>query len=998
MLFSQFFQKTLAIAGFLLFLTNLASGQSYRFGQNKVHYKNFDWAVFRTEHFDVHYYEEEEQAAHDAARMAERGYDYLSDVFQHEFKERIPLILYASVNDFQQTNVVGAIGHGTRGVTESLKGRVALPITGSYRQFNHVLVHELVHAFQFDILLNPGNAGKNAKGLGNPPLWFVEGMAEYLSIEMDTITRMWVRDGLMHNKLLTVDQLNTTQDIRVYRIGESLWYYIGEKHGKQKVGEILKSAVQMGSIQKALLKHTGLTANALTKKWHAAMREQMLPESEDLQESAKVAQKLTKKQNAFHSMNVLPAISPDGKQVAFMTNKNLIDDVAVLKENADGKFTQKHLIKGSRSTDFEALRYLETGMSWSMDGKKLAFISKSGKDDAIHVVDAESGKKLRKLVFDDLNGLLSPAFSPDGNEIVFVGITGGRSDLYIVDIATKERQQLTADRYADMHPAWSPDGKRIAFITDRGEGTNIDDLLFGDLDLALYDIATREIEQITNLKGNTISPQWSPQSNEIAFVSDHQGVSNIYKLDLDSRAIEQVTALKSGVAGITELTPALSWSADGKYLAFSSFEKSSWQIYRMEMPESKKPFKIFKEDITTMASVTTGESVGIVVLKNADDDTLKNDKPWLPELKEQNDIYTGYTLENVDSVEARKYKARPSFDGGSVGANVGGYFGSTAGLGLQFSDMLGNHVLQVSTGLRLNLLNSDLGLAYLNQGQRLNFGAQVFQSRLNYAAFATFNQLGVVEDNYRGFNGIVQYPFNRFMRIELGAGLTRVDRNYLLDTFTGNRRNRERSDVFNVTFGQAYTAFVFDNTAYGFIGPLSGTRARFEVERAFDDFSFTTVSADFRRYFQVSSRSTLAFRVLGLGSYGRDAQLYAIGGPYTFRGADYNSLYGTKFVVQNLEYRFPMFPFAPAQYDAFSAALFFDTAVAWGIDAPGFSTVSPDLVSTEDGFRLNDLKAAFGVGARFNLGYFAIKYDLGFPTDLRNIDKPVSLFSIGVDF
>ncbi|MCI0699160.1 peptidase S9, partial [candidate division KSB1 bacterium] len=140
----------------------------YQFGQNKVQYKNFEWSVLRTEHFDVHYYEDEAEAAVDAARMAERGYAYLSEVMEHQFKKRIPLVLYSSLNDFQQTNVVSdLLGDGTRGVTESLKGRVVLPITGSYREFNHVLVHELVHAFQFDII-DSGRGGASLASF-NPP-------------------------------------------------------------------------------------------------------------------------------------------------------------------------------------------------------------------------------------------------------------------------------------------------------------------------------------------------------------------------------------------------------------------------------------------------------------------------------------------------------------------------------------------------------------------------------------------------------------------------------------------------------------------------------------------------------------------------------------------------------------------------------------------------------------------------------------------------------------
>jgi len=225
-------------------------GDYFGFGKNKVHFKSFDWSIIKTEHFDIYYYPEERQAAQDAARVSERSYAYLSEVLDYKFKQKIPLLLYASHNDFQQTNAIhSSIGEGTQGVTESLKGRMILPITGSYGQFIHVLTHEMVHAFQFDILLADG-AGDLVRRF-NPPLWFMEGMAEYLSVGMDNITRMWMRDAVLNNTLLTIPEMTYVFDIRVYRMGQAIWYYVGERYGKEVVGRIFKTARATGNLNRA---------------------------------------------------------------------------------------------------------------------------------------------------------------------------------------------------------------------------------------------------------------------------------------------------------------------------------------------------------------------------------------------------------------------------------------------------------------------------------------------------------------------------------------------------------------------------------------------------------------------------------------------------------------------------------------------------------------------------------------------------------------------------
>ena len=190
------------LAALLGGLTLPAPAEAQYFGRNQVKYESFNFEVLQTEHFDVYYYPSERVAAEAAARMAERWYHRLSTVLRHELNGRQPLVLYATAPEFQQTNVVAGISEGTGGVTEALRRRIVLPIGGTLRDLDHVLGHELVHAFQYDIT---GGGGPNTygamPGATALPLWFIEGMAEYLSLGSSApLTAMWMR-GAMEDTL-----------------------------------------------------------------------------------------------------------------------------------------------------------------------------------------------------------------------------------------------------------------------------------------------------------------------------------------------------------------------------------------------------------------------------------------------------------------------------------------------------------------------------------------------------------------------------------------------------------------------------------------------------------------------------------------------------------------------------------------------------------------------------------------------------------------------------
>ena len=186
--------------------------------------------------------------------------------------------------------------------------------------------------------------------------------------------------------------------------------------------------------------------------------------------------------------------------------------------------------------------------------------------------------------------MTTPAWSPDGSQIVFTGYDGGLSDLFIVDRDGKNLKRLTNDKYADLHPlAWSPDGKTIAFTTDRGPNTNFTTLKFGNYRLALYHLDSGQIEMLQGMDwGKNVDPQWSPDGQSLAYISDRTGVSNIYLYDMPTGDSYQLTDFFTGAQGITPLSPDLSWARQSDKLAYVYYEKGDYDVYVMDNPESRK--------------------------------------------------------------------------------------------------------------------------------------------------------------------------------------------------------------------------------------------------------------------------------------------------------------------------------------------------------------------------------------------------------------------------
>src|SRR5882672_6714105 len=582
--------RILATLAVLLCATRL-DAQQY-FGMNQVQYKHFKWEVIETEHWLVHYYPEERAGAMDAARMAERSYARLSKVLDHQFREKKPLVLFASRAEFGQNNVTGDLGEGVGGVTEYARGRMILPLTGDLGSFEHVLTHEMVHEFQYDIFAR-GKAGSNVQTLNqiDPPAWFMEGMAEYLSSGPNhTLTTTWLRDAAINGNLPTIEQMTERPDKYFpYRYGESLWEYVGERWGDAAVGEILQNASTLG-VARAVQRQLGLTLHELSDEWREAINAKYLPQAAALDRPRSFSQPLLTEKKSGGQIFLAPSLSNDGSRIAFLSNGSfkrgeLFIDLW-LADARTGKRI-KRLVESTTNPNFEELRLLYSQSSFSNDGRTLTFTAQREGKDVLYLMDVASAS-VKKRIDLPIDAVWSPVFSPDDRQIAFSGTHGGITDLYIVGADGKNLRQLTNDQYADLQPSWSPDGRRIAFATDRGPETDLSILKISPWRIAVMDVASGNIDVLPGQGGLNLNPQWSPDGRDLAFISDRTGIPNVFIYDFGNQQHYQITNVLGGVTAITEYSPAITWARNADRMAFTYYERGDWTVWAFDNPRGMK--------------------------------------------------------------------------------------------------------------------------------------------------------------------------------------------------------------------------------------------------------------------------------------------------------------------------------------------------------------------------------------------------------------------------
>ena len=829
------------------------------------------------------------------------------------------------------------------------------------------------------------------------PLWFIEGMAEYLSIgPEDPHTAMWMREAARREKLPTVDELDNPKYFP-YRYGQALWAFIAGKYGDGAVANMLRAASGRDATYRRRSRRCCRSTPRSCRRSgtrRSSRRSGRSPRRREM--PASFAKPLIVKGKTGGDLNVGPELSPDGSKVIFFSEKDLFSIDLFLADARTGEIIRK-ITNTATSAHFESLSFLTSAGAWDPTGKKFVFPGLSKGEPVLTIIDVDRGRTEREVRLGEVHEIVNPSWSPDGKQIAFSALIGGFNDLYVYDLDKSALRRLTTDSFAEIDPDWSPDGKRIVFSTDRFT-TSLDTLKSGDLKLALIEVETGAVTELGGFENaKNIGAQWVEDGKSMFFLSDRQGITNIYRLDIASKTTTQLTNMLTGASGITALSPAMS-AANGR-LRVQRVRRGQLHIYALDSAEQLAGEPVIELPRNAAVLPPRREAGGLVV-------EALSDPTW------------GLPGEEVPVGEPYEPKWGLDFAGQpSVGVGVdpfGTY--ATGGISLLFSDMLGNHVIGTSAQVTSRFDEFGGTLFYLNRTHRWNWGASLDQIPYVSRSFeAGFTGNVYVENEYRflqrdqSATGFISYPFSRSHRVEFSGGYRRIGQSYDLtqrtyDANTGQQLSEEEIELESfdtLNLAEANTALVFDTSISGPTSPIRGSRYRLEFGQSGGSLNYSTVLTDFRTYMMPFRPYTIALRGMYYGRLGNDASdgrlpALFIGYPGLVRGYDQNSfestecvggvngscpafdrLIGSRVAVANAEVRFPVWgAFGGDQFYGplpIEAAFFADAGVAWGF-------------SERAGFARGDEQpvVSYGVALRANiLGFAVAEIDY-----VRPLDRP----------
>lgn len=1027
-----------------------------QFGKNKVQYKDFTWYYIQTNHFDIYFSQEGKTLTEFTAKIAEESIESIQKSFDYSVNNRITIIIFNSTNDFQETNVIDSyLPEGIEGFTELFKNRVVIQFHGSYQQFEHLIHHELVHAVINDMFYGGSlqNIISNNITL-DLPIWFNEGMAEYQALGWDVDTDMFIRDAATNEYLPDIQNLN---GYFAYRGGQSVFYYISQKYGERKISELINKIKSTGNFEDGLKESIGITLKELNERWKKDIKKTFWPDVAIRNDPDEFAKRLTDPEEDGGFYNTSPAISPQGDKIVFISNRDYYFDV-YLMDAIDGTVVKK-LVEGNRNPDFEELNILTPGISWSPDGSKIALSAKSSGWDVIYLIDVESeDKEILPLTFE---GIHTVAWSPDGKDIAFIGQNATQTDVYVYNIESKQLTNITNDIFSDLSLCWSNDAKKIFFSSDRdnylradltADSVKIKNHNYSQTDIYSIELLTKKIIRLTDTPiSKESSPVCSADGSELLFISDLNGINNIYKLNLDQK--NDPIPITNSISGIYQL----STSSDGKKLTFSSLYESSFNIFLLtnpfdenleldELPKTNYITKLLSKDnekiLEIEGSADRNDSSKIETMEFFTGNYVDTTKVYGNNIQIDFGNYvfgkdsilvsdslkelSGEKIKPVNNLDengnyyVNKYKI--TFSPDLIYANAGystlyGLLGTTV---LSFSDVLGNHKIIGLTSLQIDLKNSDYGLAYYYLPKRINLGIEMFHT----ARFVYLNR-GFSDNLFRfrnlGISGSASYPINRFYRIDAGLSWLNLSSENLDDP-------TEPTDKVSYVIPSA--SFIHDNVLWGYTSPVDGTRYRFDLLGnpgiGNTKLSFYSILGDYRTYWRFWNDYSFAFRLSGGYSGGANPQRFFIGGienwinrnfasttiplesasDFAFlspalplRGFDYAEQIGTKYSLLNLELRFPLIRYLltgalPFLFSNVVGVVFADIGTAWNRnqDLKFFEKdINNNIVS-------RDLLMGTGVGARLYLLYFLVRFDVAWAYNVDKFSSPKFYISIGADF
>jgi hypothetical protein len=995
----------------LVFAPSLALAQTPYipyFGKNQVRYDNFEWQIYETDHFEIFYYPEIEPHLERVAGYAESAYQHISGELKYDLGFKVSLILFKTSSEFQQQNVIpGAAQEGVGAFAEPMRTRIVMPLDDPPDLLYRLVVHELTHQFEFDII--PTSLVRR-----NVPLWVNEGLSDYMTGIWRPIDLMTVRDAAVSDivpRMTELEGYTAVGSIRlVYNLGHAVFEFMEERWGKEGIRQYLFSLRQsvIGGGEDAYMEAFRMTPEEFDDEFDKYLKDRFRP-FRDKELPADYGRNLAPnpERSIFSSAASIEA-SPSGDLLAMVTGNRRDSEMDIVLVSSEDGSVVRHLTNGfdqDRGYEFivqPGMRYNTVPwLSWAPSGDQIGYFVRSKKSRTLILQNVLSRDVDDRVALDDVDDPESPDISPDGRQVAFAALQEGVGDIFVVDLDTRELTNLTNDGFADSGPTWSPDGQSIIYVArvsgseklfrlDVATGRKTQ-LTFGTHD----DSAAQFMDADTLVFSSTATDPAQPVSPEEAA---NGNVYNIWTLSLTTGELRQYT---DALGGNTSAVVLNQGQGDPR-IAFVSYYKGEYELHSLDRADP----------IVTAASADFGGPGPIIDFQAPLAHTLVADN-----------------TRRKGTFEKMFLDGRPPLN---VGVTSGGdVFGGSA---VTFSDVLGDKQFNFYAASISQYRT--LSLSYLNLSRRFNYAIQGYsQTQFFYGqtggvfydpAFSNLvdRDMAVATRTVRGGSVFGIWPLDRYRRFELSAGLLQYREQFndlaLQDASTGFQTQEFGRQLFQDGYYVPLGAtFIQETTIFREFGPLAGNTMRLSYEFApamGSALSRQTADLDARYYLRLRGSGLLAMRAKGFKSWGAAPTFSYFGGNSEMRGYEYLEFIGSETAFFNAELRFPLIEAMLTPIGVFGGirGVFFANMGGGSFEGQPFTwwSRSPETVNPVigflpgfggqvpifgpptqvDGFRLVDARASYGIGLEtFALG-FPVHFDWAWRT-LLNKDWEDLLFA-----
>ena len=725
------------------------------FGKNQIRYDNFRWQIYTTDHFEIYYYPEIEQHLERVAGYAESAYQHISSELKYDLAFKIQLILFKTSAEFQQQNVIpGAAQEGVGAFAEPTRYRIVMPLDDPPDLLYRLIVHELTHQFEFDII--PTSLIRR-----NIPLWVNEGLSDYMTGIWRPIDLMTVRDAAVADivpKMSELEGYTNVGSVRmIYNLGHAVFEFIESRWGKEGIRQFLFSLRKsvIGGGEDAYMEALRLSPEEFDQEFDKYLKDRFKP-FRDKERPADYGRNLApnpEKGVFIGAASIEP--SPSGDLIAMVTgNRRDREMDIVLVSSRDGSVIRNLTSEFDQDKGWEFI--IQPGMrfntvpwlSWAPTGDRLAYFVRREKWRTLilqNVITTEIEQRLEMREVDDPE---SPDISPDGTKVAFAALQGGVGDIWVIDLQSRQLTNVTKDNFADSGPTWSPDGQSIIYVAR----------VSGNEKLFRLDVATGQKTQLTFgthddsaaqfLDADTLvfsSTATDPGKPIEADVARNGNVYNIWTLGLKAGELRQYT---DTLGGNTSAVVLRAGRAEPR-IAFVSYYKGEWELHTLDR----------RDPIAMAATADFGAPGPIIDFQAPLSHTL------IAENKRRKGAFEKLFLDG-----------RPPVNVGVTSS--GDVFGGSA---VTFSDVLGDK--QISLYAASISQYRTLAFSFFNAARRFNYSLQGFsQTQFFYGALEGVfydpaisslidRDLAVATRTVRGGTAFGIWPLDRYRRVELFGGV-----------------------------------------------------------------------------------------------------------------------------------------------------------------------------------------------------------------------------------